>query len=238
MQADEGFSGLITKNPEHPLWRTLHGPTRAYDLGYLAEHLPDIEKHRPRRGVDPAQIGLGRNCTLFDALRLWAYIDVRRFRDASGLCAWNEFMAGCQVRALMLNCNLFGSRALDSREVHHVAKSVGKWTWRDGRLAVAASDKRFSNLQSFRASKREKAQHFNEQEPEIMAAKHQVKRSVSARELAERFKVSERGVRNLMAQPRDAWLAEHSINRDKPWEAMGISRRTWYSRGKPAPKKA
>jgi len=160
MQADEGFSGLITKNPEHPLWRTYRGPAPSYDLGYLAEHLPDIEKHRPRRGVNPARIGLGRNCTLFDALRLWAYIDVRRFRDAKGLCAWNEFMAGVQVRALVLNCDLFASRALDPREVYHIAKSVGKWTWRRVREAIAKSDRRFSELQSYRAKQNSKARLF------------------------------------------------------------------------------
>lgn len=33
LQADPGYSGLITKNPAHPLWRTLRGPRLAYDLG-------------------------------------------------------------------------------------------------------------------------------------------------------------------------------------------------------------
>jgi hypothetical protein len=33
--------------------------------------------------------------------------------------------------------------------------------------------------------------------------------------------------------PRDQYLA-HSASRTKPWEALGISRRTWERRGKPA----
>ena len=66
-----------------------------------------------------------------------------------------------------------------------------------------------------------------------MGAKHPVKRPATAAELAKRFGVSERTVQRVMAQPRDAWLAEHTISRDKPWEALGISRATWYRRGKP-----
>jgi hypothetical protein len=31
-------------------------------------------------------------------------------------------------------------------------------------------------------------------------------------------------------QPRADWLEEHSVSRTKPWEAMGISRRTYYRR--------
>lgn len=32
-------------------------------------------------------------------------------------------------------------------------------------------------------------------------------------------------------QTRDDYLEEHRISREKPWEAEGISRRTWYRRG-------
>jgi len=68
-----------------------------------------------------------------------------------------------------------------------------------------------------------------------MAAKHPVKRPVTAREAAERFGVSPRGVRNVMAQPREQWLAEHSIERTQPWRALGMSRSSWYAKGKPMP---
>lgn len=68
-----------------------------------------------------------------------------------------------------------------------------------------------------------------------MAAKYQMKRPASARELAKRFSVSERTVRRVQAQPREEWLAENSISREKPWLRLGISRATWYRRGKPDP---
>ncbi|SDG52382.1 hypothetical protein [Alloyangia pacifica] len=33
--------------------------------------------------------------------------------------------------------------------------------------------------------------------------------------------------------PREEYLATHRVSRDKPWEAHGISRATWYRRGRP-----
>lgn len=151
LDADQGFSGLITKNPAHSLWRVLRGPRLAYDLGELAEYLPDIEKHRPRQGVSPERVGLGRNVALFDALRKWAYVAIRSYRNAGGgLDAWNDWTSKVQTRALVLNAEMFGARLMDSREVWHIAKSVSKWVWRHGRAAVARSDQRFTETQAAR----------------------------------------------------------------------------------------
>lgn len=61
------------------------------------------------------------------------------------------------------------------------------------------------------------------------------KRDVTAREMAERFGCSVRTVMRAWSQSRADYLAENSISRDKPWEHFGISRRTWYNRGKPMP---
>ena len=87
LQADEGYSGLITKNPQHPIWRVLRGPTAFYDLGYLAEHV-HLEKHLPKQGAKPQEVGLGRNCVLFDFLRLWAYKAVREMRGQRNFIVW------------------------------------------------------------------------------------------------------------------------------------------------------
>ena len=37
-----------------------------------------------------------------------------------------------------------------------------------------------------------------------------------------------------MSQPREEYLA-NSLMRSRPWEKLGISRATWYRRGKPMP---
>ena len=61
------------------------------------------------------------------------------------------------------------------------------------------------------------------------------KRPMSAREMAAKFNVSERSVRKWWSQSRADYLAENSISRNKLWEYFGISRMTWYRRGKPNP---
>jgi len=44
----------------------------------------------------------------------------------------------------------------------------------------------------------------------------------------------ERTVRNHWAQDRAEYEA-NSLMRLKPWEALGMSRATWYNKGKPSP---
>lgn len=61
------------------------------------------------------------------------------------------------------------------------------------------------------------------------------KRPIKAHEIAEKFGCSIRTVYNFWSQSRADYLAENTISRDKPWEALGISRATWYRRGKPMP---
>lgn len=68
-----------------------------------------------------------------------------------------------------------------------------------------------------------------------MGAKYQVKRPMTAREAAGKFGTSPRTVRAYIALPREQWLAEHTLARSEPWRALGISRATWYRRGKPMP---
>lgn len=123
--ADHGYSGLITKNPAHPLWRTLRGPRLAYELGELAEYLPDLERHKPRKR--PEAVGLGRNVTLFDKLRKWSYREIRQYWGG-GLQGWNAWLSHVNSRALVYNADF--AQPLDGREVWHVARSVAKWVWR------------------------------------------------------------------------------------------------------------
>lgn len=59
-----------------------------------------------------------------------------------------------------------------------------------------------------------------------------IKRKKTAKELAEKFGVHPRTIVRYMALPRAEYEA-NSISRAKPWEALGISRTTWYNKGKP-----
>jgi len=148
LHADQGYSGLMTKNPVHPVWKLLKGPQMYYDLGYLAEHV-DLPKYLPKTGVNVEEIGLGRNVTLFEFLRHWAYPNVRKYKEEGGIQGWNAWMSTCNIRALERNGDF--QYQLDGREVWHIAKSVAKWTFR--LFDIEASDKRFSKLQAYRGSK-------------------------------------------------------------------------------------
>lgn len=65
-----------------------------------------------------------------------------------------------------------------------------------------------------------------------MPALHAVKkRHGTANELAKKWGVSPRTVRRYIATPRAEYEA-HSIEKAKPWEALGISRATWFRRVK------
>jgi hypothetical protein len=132
LQADSGYGGLITKNPAHPLWWTLRGPTASYELGYLAEWV-DLPKHLPRRGAKVEEVGLGRNCILFDWLRRWSYEAVRQRRADRNYVLWQ---AQVYDRALERNGEFL--HPLTGREVWHIARSVTKWVWARDAKAEAA----------------------------------------------------------------------------------------------------
>jgi hypothetical protein len=141
LDADAGYSGLITKNPTHPLWHVLRGPRLAYELGELAEYV-NLPKHLPRRR--PEEVGLGRNVCLFDWLRHYAYRHVRHYK--AEVRNWIIWLAHLNGVALQRNGDFM--TPLDPREVWHIAKSVARWTWH--RFDIAASDARFSALQAAR----------------------------------------------------------------------------------------
>jgi hypothetical protein len=182
LRADPGFSGLVTKNPAHPHWRLLIGPPQArggYELRYLAEWLPGVERHIPRRGR-PEEIGLGRNCALFDHLRTWAYRHVRPYRAAGGLDAWNAWLAACVHRALERNGEF--PVPLDARECWWIARSVARWTWQ--RFDLAASDRRFSERQAHRGRAggiaKGQANEDKRAAARLMAAKGMSQRAIAA----------------------------------------------------------
>lgn len=147
LEADQGFAGLITKNPSHPLWKTLRGPRMDYDLGELSEYV-DLDRFKLKPGTKIEQVGLGRNVWLFDTLRHWAYIAVRRHRDIRNFIVWQ---AEAYDRALTYNGDL--ATPLDPRECYHIAKSVSKWVW--ARDAEART--KFIERQAWKGSKGGKA---------------------------------------------------------------------------------
>lgn len=63
---------------------------------------------------------------------------------------------------------------------------------------------------------------------------HPMRRGTTAAKLAKKMGVNIKTVIKYTSQPRADYLA-NSLTRSKPWERLGISRATWYRRGKPEP---
>lgn len=146
LQADVGYSGLITKNPLHKLWDTLRITDHLYDLGELAEYV-DLDRFRLKGKKKPEPVGLGRNCMLFDELRSWAYSAVRRHRESRIYTLWE---GECLIKALELN-RLFSApfSPLPEKECLNLAKSIAKWTWKRDAGALA----RFTARQAAKGKK-------------------------------------------------------------------------------------
>lgn len=179
LQADVGYAGLITKNPAHPLWHTLRGPRLAYDLSELAEYLPGLEKHCTRKRVE--EVGLGRNVTLFDQTRRWAYKGIRGYWG-SGLQGWNRWLNAVNLKALTYNGDF--KTPLQGNEVWHIAKSVAKWTWRN------TTANGFSEWQSVQAQKALKKR-WGDNEDKQASARLMKAAGKSSREIARALDVNQ-----------------------------------------------
>lgn len=117
--ADLGYAGLICKNPLHMHWETVIWEQHSYDLETLSDWL-DLSTYKDRRKHMP-DYGLGRNCTLFDTLRLWAYRAIRQ-----GWPNYPQWESACFDRATGINKRF--NQPLPQNEVRHTARSVARWT--------------------------------------------------------------------------------------------------------------
>jgi len=165
--ADRRYTGLITKNPLHQHWRVEWRREEAYTLPELADWLFP-EDMQPDLSIEE-MLGTGRNCTIFEELRLIAYREVRAFKRNG---SFEMFRARLEQVAIGINMQF--PVALRPTEVRGIAKSVAKWTWR------RMSEEKFSAIQGHRANIR--------------------------------------------------WAGHVAVESTRPWEAEGISRRTWYRR--------
>ena len=206
---DRGYAGVLTKNPLHHEHETYWARPTPYTLQELATGLGDLmPRTLPRKIEDNS--GLGRNCALFNTTRTWAYEAVSRYWGESARL-WEEV-----TFAQAWDANQRFAEPLPYNEVIHLARSVSRWTRRnitqeqteENRRAYRSPEKqRYRSL--IAAEKRtESTSQLRTLGSDPMPAENPVKRNTTARELAERFGVSERSVRRIFAQPRDEYLEE------------------------------
>jgi hypothetical protein len=126
LRADPGYSGHLCKNPTHAKWNT-QSYAGTYDLGDFAEWF-DVPKpaDMKKRVHDPDYAGLGRNCELYERLRVEAYHLVRKFWLPGGFEPFNE---ATRNRAEDINAQCF-AESLPLSEVKGLAASVSRWVWK------------------------------------------------------------------------------------------------------------
>lgn len=142
MGADSGYSQLITKNPLHPRWRTTFWTEKAYTLDYLADFV-ELPKRIPKK---LEVIGLGRNVTMFEKGRHWAYKAIRDYMHHNYSYEWEKAVYA-QIEAI----NNGFEEPLPRSEVKATAKSIAKWVWQ----RFSYGD--FSEIQAKRGAKGGKA---------------------------------------------------------------------------------
>lgn len=135
LDADRAYTHHLTKTPDHPRWRTFWERPDPYELGELRDYLGE---RLPLRIARSEAVGEGRNITLFDTLRFWAY---RARLDYTDRDAWDR-----EVLAHAEALNVF-TAPLGFNEVRQVAKSVAGWTWKN------TTREEFAAIQSARGAK-------------------------------------------------------------------------------------
>ena len=146
LDADTGYSGLLCKNPNHGHWKIAVWQPELYTLDWLADFL-DLNAANNKEIV--ADYGLGRNCTLFDKTRKWAYRAIRQ-----GWPEYDQWLQACYERASAYNLQF--SSPLDDNEVIGIAKSIAKWTranFSEGTFSDYVFRTHSSEIQSLRGRK-------------------------------------------------------------------------------------
>ena len=118
--ADVGYSGLLTKNPCHIHWRTTIWTDEKYELNYLADFVDLLPLSKKEQSE-----GLGRNCTMFDIVRKWAYKAIREHRGSS----FDTWLA--EVLKEAVNVNSAFTKPLGYSEVKATSKSIAKYCWKN-----------------------------------------------------------------------------------------------------------
>jgi hypothetical protein len=123
---DPAYSGLITKNPASKAWQTVERHGKLWTLDELAAALDLSAANAKTFTPEPGEAyGSGRNVTLFEKVRFWAYKAIRDYWGPGGFDRWHE-----AVLKHVDDLNAQFPAPLPYSEVRSIAKSIATWTWR------------------------------------------------------------------------------------------------------------
>lgn len=199
LDADRGFARLICKNPLSAAWQVHLLREDLYDLCELAEYVDlDAAAERIRKTPREHRSGLGRNCSLFDSLRSWAYRWVGEYARLS----FDKWLQEVHARAEKLNT--FTS-PLPASEIKATARSVAKWTWEkySGRMNASSlaadglTPEAFSLVQS-NLGKLGNAKRWGDSSEKRRQAAAMAKAGLRQKEIAATLEVSQGTVSNWL----------------------------------------
>jgi len=183
LDADWSYPMVTVKNPN----RTDHWDVELlnpypFDLGFLAEHLSRDELRRPRAELLDSRASLGRNCRLFEEMRLDSYKQYRRL----GYPELQDF-APVMLKRVGARNELFET-PLPTREVRSIANSISKF------CVKRFSAEEFSAIQSTRGQRkgRAKRDEFLGQVLQLSA------QGLGNREIARRLGISHQTIGNWL----------------------------------------
>ena len=121
-KVDYAYKGLLVKNPWYDGWTTITCD-RAYSFQELHAHLDLPWGQTSRKTIkDQDENPEGRNCTLFDRLRFWAYRNVRFHPNQL------VFDEALHQQAHIL-CADFDRADFSDKEIDRIADLVGGYVW-------------------------------------------------------------------------------------------------------------
>lgn len=135
VDGDRGYSGLITKNPEHPAWEARWLTDHLYTLDELTEHISGfgcMPEKGWRKNLSHADItGLGRNCAIFEQARTITYRLISQCPDRSPRAAkWLEN----EITRVVAELNTTFTEPLPASEARGIARSISKWVFTKSRM--------------------------------------------------------------------------------------------------------
>lgn len=142
----------MMKNPTHETWEASWLTDHLYNLDKLTEHLTVADFMPPKswqRTKRKNPIGLGRNSTLFETARTWAYREIsKHWGDPLGL------INVISLKAHDLNGQF--SEPLPINEAEAIARSISKWIITRPRMwagGAEAYERTFWEIQAARGRK-------------------------------------------------------------------------------------
>lgn len=121
--ADPRYQNRLAKNPLSARWASSFMAPSPYHLTDLLAALDRADIRRPPDRIDTT--GLGRNCDLFDIVRVWAYAKMRTAKATMSPDQWRE-----AVFSEVAIHNLGYAQPLSVAETRGIAKSIATWTWK------------------------------------------------------------------------------------------------------------